>query len=214
MTPYTNNSQSLYTHTLNVNNVRVCKVGCELITVKIWHAHGCCVYVYMSMSSQCVLSGAMDGVIMSVDHSLSPPWTYYSLKMFKIPCISTYPNRLAYVCKDAFKLYWVTEKYTMHLNYHHVQLLVAIYSWGRPLSVKTKWYKNIKLWDLCESLIVYILFSTCQWVHVALAVNSPDVRRFITWRASWFDPLVNAVTLYILCSTIAVWPTSIFFTLV
>ncbi len=110
-TPHTNNSQSLYTHTHNVNNVRVCKVGCELITVKIWHEHGCCVYVYMSMSSQCVLSGAMGWVIKSADHSLLPPWIHYSLKTFQIPCISTYPNRLAYGCKDAFILYWVTEIY-------------------------------------------------------------------------------------------------------
>ncbi len=33
---------------------------------------------------------------------------------------------------------------------------------------------NIKLLDLCESLIVYILLSTCQWVHLALALNRPD----------------------------------------
>ncbi len=35
---------------------------------------------------------------------------------------------------------------------------------------------NIKLWDLCETLIVYILLSTFQW---ALTVNWPDVRRYI-----------------------------------
>ncbi len=40
---------------------------------------------------------------------------------------------------------------------------------------------NIKLWDLCESLNVYILLSTFQWVHMALAVNRRYVRRFITW---------------------------------
>ncbi len=38
---------------------------------------------------------------------------------------------------------------------------------------------NINVVDLCESLIVYILLGTCQWVHMALAVNRPDVRRFI-----------------------------------
>ncbi len=25
---------------------------------------------------------------------------------------------------------------------------------------------NIKLWDLCESSIVYILFNTFQWVYI------------------------------------------------
>ncbi len=52
----------------------------------------------MSMSSQCVLSGAMGVVIKSADHSLSPPWIHYSLNIFLFPCISTYPksmNRLA-----------------------------------------------------------------------------------------------------------------------
>ncbi len=37
---------SLTTHIHSIYiNVSVCKVGCELITAKIWHAHGCCVYV-------------------------------------------------------------------------------------------------------------------------------------------------------------------------
>ncbi len=60
-TPHTNSGQSLYTYTLNVNNVRLCKVDCEMITLKIWQAHGCCFYVYMSMFSRCVLSGAQWG---------------------------------------------------------------------------------------------------------------------------------------------------------
>ncbi len=34
---------------------------------------------------------------------------------------------------------------------------------------------NIKLLDLCESMIVYILLSTCQWVHMTFAVNRPDI---------------------------------------
>ncbi len=45
----------------------------------------------------------------------------------------------------------------------------------------TKGNINIKLWDLYESLIVYILLNKFQWVHMALAVNRPDVRRFIAW---------------------------------
>ncbi len=26
---------------------------------------------------------------------------------------------------------------------------------------------------MCESMIVYILFSTCQWVHIELVINRP-----------------------------------------
>ncbi len=33
---------------------------------------------------------------------------------------------------------------------------------------------NIKLLDLCESLTVYILLTTCQLVHMALIINRPD----------------------------------------
>ncbi len=40
---------------------------------------------------------------------------------------------------------------------------------------------NIKLRDLCETLIVYILLITFQLVHMLLTLNKPDVRRFITW---------------------------------
>ncbi len=58
------------------------------------------------------------------------------------------------------------------------------------ITLKTKGNVNIKLWDLCESLIVYILLSTFQWIHMALAVNIPDVRGFIAWiEVSWLKPL-------------------------
>ncbi len=52
-------------------------------------------------------------------------------------------------------------------------------SWSDYL--KKKGNVNIKLRDLCETLIVYILLSTFQLVHMVLTVNKPDVRRFITW---------------------------------
>ncbi len=53
--------------------------------------------------------------------------------------------------------------------------------------LKTKGNVNIKLWDLCEILIVYILLSTFQSVHMVVTVNKPDVRRFIAWieSADW-----------------------------
>ncbi len=50
--------------------------------------------------------------------------------------------------------------------------------------LKTKGNVNIKLRDLCETLIVYILLSTFQLVHMVLTVNKPDVRRFIAWIVS------------------------------
>ncbi len=58
-------------------------------------------------------------------------------------------------------------------------------SW--PHYLKTKGNVNIKLWDLPEILIVYILFSTFQSVYMVLTVNKSDVRRFIAWieSADW-----------------------------
>ncbi len=50
-----------------------------------------------------------------------------------------------------------------------------------PDYLKTKENVNIKLRDLCETLIVYILLSTFQLVHMLLTVNTPDVRRFFEW---------------------------------
>ncbi len=47
--------------------------------------------------------------------------------------------------------------------------------------LKTKGNVNIKLQDLCETLIVYILLSTFYLVHMVLTVNKADVRRFIAW---------------------------------
>ncbi len=57
-----------------------------------------------------------------------------------------------------------------------------IMSWTDYL--KTKGNVNIKLRDLCETLIVYILLSTFQFVHMVLTVNKPDIRRFIAWIVS------------------------------
>ncbi len=48
-----------------------------------------------------------------------------------------------------------------------------------PDYLKTKGNVNTTFWDLCEILIVYILLSTFQSVHMVLTVNKPDVRLFI-----------------------------------
>ncbi len=40
---------------------------------------------------------------------------------------------------------------------------------------KTKENVSIKLLEMCESLIVYILLRTCKWVHMVLAINRPDI---------------------------------------
>ncbi len=60
-----------------------------------------------------------------------------------------------------------------------------IMSW--PDYLKTKRNMNIKLRDLCETLIVYILLITFQLVQMVLTVNKPHVRRFIAWieSADW-----------------------------
>ncbi len=72
-----------------------------------------------------------------------------------------------------------------HANHMTITTSGQIMSW--PDYLKTKGNVNIKLWDLCEILIVYILFSTFQSVHMVLTVNKPDVRRFIAWieSADW-----------------------------
>ncbi len=66
-----------------------------------------------------------------------------------------------------------------------------IMSW--PDYLKTKGNMNIKFWDLCEILIVYILLSTFQSVHMVLTVNKLDVRRRMAWieSADWNPWLVN-----------------------
>ncbi len=67
------------------------------------------------------------------------------------------------------------------------------------ITFKTKGNVNIKLRDLCETLIVYILLSTFQLVHMVLTVNKSDVRRFIAWieSADWnpWDRLLCKCTL-------------------
>ncbi len=66
---------------------------------------------------------------------------------------------------------------------------------------KTKVNVNIKLLNLCESLIVYILLSTSHWVHMALAINRPDISSWCNKiyhlnRVSWVNPLQIAISTY------------------
>ncbi len=96
----------------------LCACVCSFISVWLTYVliytktyHMAAVFMFTWVCPANVLSGAMGGVIKSADHRLLSPWIHYSLKMFQIPCISTYPNRLTHVFKDAFKLYWVTEIY-------------------------------------------------------------------------------------------------------
>ncbi len=69
-----------------------------------------------------------------------------------------------------------------------------IYSWSDYL--KRKGNMNIKLWDLYETLIVYILLSSLQYVSMTLTVNRLDVRIFITWieSADWIPWLHMQIT--------------------
>ncbi len=64
-----------------------------------------------------------------------------------------------------------------HANHMTMITSGQIMSWSDYL--KTKGNMNIKLRDLCKELIVYILLSTFQLVHMVLTVNKPNVRRFI-----------------------------------
>ncbi len=72
-----------------------------------------------------------------------------------------------------------------HANHMTMTTSGQIMSW--PVYLKTKRNVNIKLWDLCEILVVYILLSTFESVHMVLTVNKPDERRFIAWieSADW-----------------------------
>ncbi len=72
-----------------------------------------------------------------------------------------------------------------HTNHMTMTTSGQIMSWTYYL--KTKGNVNIKLRDLCETLIVYILLSTFQLVHMVLTVNKPDMWRFIAWieSADW-----------------------------
>ncbi len=80
-----------------------------------------------------------------------------------------------------------------HANHMTMTTSGQIMSW--PDYLKTKGNVNIKLWDLFEILIVYILLSTFQSVHMALTVNKPCVRRFIAWieSADW-NPCQCSIT--------------------
>ncbi len=72
-----------------------------------------------------------------------------------------------------------------HANHMTMTISGQIMPW--PDYLKTNGNVNITLWDLCEILIVYILLSTFQSVHMVLTVNKPNVRRFIAWieSADW-----------------------------
>ncbi len=74
--------------------------------------------------------------------------------------------------------------YTHYKHANHMTMTTSgqIMSWTDYL--KTKGNVNIKLQDLCETLIVYILLSTFQLVHMVLTVNKHDLRRFIAWIVS------------------------------
>ncbi len=60
-----------------------------------------------------------------------------------------------------------------HANHMTMTTSGQILLW--PDYHKKKENVNIKLLDLWESSIVYILLSTCQWVQVTFAINIPDI---------------------------------------
>ncbi len=73
----------------------------------------------------------------------------------------------------------MTMNYSFKNTYHQWADLVIAWL------LKTKGNINLKLWELWESLTVYILLSAYQWFQMTLAVNIPDVTR---WFFSWIEP--------------------------
>ncbi len=69
-----------------------------------------------------------------------------------------------------------------HANHTTMTSSGKILLW--PYYLKTKRNVNIKLWDLCETLILYSLLSTFQLVDMTLTVNRCDVRRCMVWMES------------------------------
>ncbi len=57
-----------------------------------------------------------------------------------------------------------------HAN--HMTMITSGQIWLWSDYHKTKENVNIKLLDV---VFVYILLSACQWVHMALAINKPDI---------------------------------------
>ncbi len=82
--------------------------------------------------------------------------------------------------------------YNKHTNHMTMTTSGQIMSWTDYLKIKGN--VNIKLPDLCETLIVYILLSTFQLIHMVLTVNKADVRRFIAWieSADW-NPCITPI---------------------
>ncbi len=80
---------------------------------------------------------------------------------------------------EGFVLLAAKMAYIKHTNHMNMTTSGQIMPWSDCL--KTNGNVNIKLRDLCETLIVYILLSTFSLVHMVLTVNKPDVRRFIAW---------------------------------
>ncbi len=68
------------------------------------------------------------------------------------------------------------------------------------LTLLTKGSVNINLLDLCETLIIYILLSIFQLVHMVLTIKKHDVRRFITSiESAHWNPWDNTVKVTIRC---------------
>ncbi len=57
-----------------------------------------------------------------------------------------------------------------HTN--HMTMTTSGWIWSWPDYCKTKENVNIILLDLC---LFAFYFSTCQWVHMAMAINRPDI---------------------------------------
>ncbi len=140
----------------------------------------CCKWVIIISCINCELAIALDSdILVGTDISMSK---YYNFAKFFEICNSNKPHT---------KCDYLTASNNNHLcKYKHANHMTMVTS-GQIMSwsdyLKTKGNVNIKMQDLCETLIVYILLSTFQLVHMVLTVNKPDIRRFIAWieSADW-----------------------------
>ncbi len=90
------------------------------------------------------------------------------------------------------------------IDHCHMTMTTSGQIRSSPVTLRQNGNVNIKLWALCESLIVYILISIFQGVHMALSVNIPDVRRFISVEpADWIHLMLACK--YNLIINISIW---------
>ncbi len=118
-------------------------------------------------------------IILFIHHFSKKCEQNYTLQLFcidnekGIPHVLVYMEKKELLCESVHAVFWsiFLKKNSPTSHDHDHQWANLVMAW----LLKTKGKGNIKLLDLCKSLIVYILLSTCQWFHMSLAENRPDI---------------------------------------